>query len=127
MDSLSCTLIPGRVLAARRGSRSFSVLARVRISLSSDVSASSATQRDVVYLEDYDLVTLERDHFDIVSLAGTDATFQVSKVEFTHEDCGKGRLSALHAEGDPSNQPGAVRDAMRGRYQPKRAQQNSGD
>jgi glutamine---fructose-6-phosphate transaminase (isomerizing) len=106
--------LPDVVLAARRGSPLILGIGKGQNFIVSDVSAIVGHTRDVVYLEDYDLVTLERDHFDIVSLAGTDATFQVSKVEFTHEDAEKGAYPHYMLK-EIFEQPGAVRDAMRGR------------
>src|SRR5258708_22696150 len=106
--------VPEVVLAARRGSPLILGIGKGQNFIVSDVSAIVGHTRDVVYLEDYDLVTLERDHFDIVSLAGTDATFQVSKVEFTHEDSEKGAYPHYMLK-EIFEQPGAVRDAMRGR------------
>jgi len=106
--------LPDVVLAARRGSPLILGIGKGENFIVSDVSAIVGHTRDVVYLEDYDLVTLERDHFDIVSLAGTDATFQVSKVEFTHEDAEKGAYPHYMLK-EIFEQPGAVRDAMRGR------------
>jgi glucosamine--fructose-6-phosphate aminotransferase (isomerizing) len=106
--------LPDVVLAARRGSPLILGIGKGQNFIVSDVSAIVGHTRDVVYLEDYDLVTLERDHFDIVSLAGTDSTFQVSKVEFTHEDAEKGAYPHYMLK-EIFEQPGAIRDAMRGR------------
>src|ERR1700756_5684923 len=106
--------IPDVVLATRRGSPLILGIGKGQNFIVSDVSAIVGHTRDVVYLEDYDLVTVERDHFDIVSLAGTDATFHVSKVEFTHEDAEKGAYPHYMLK-EIFEQPGAVRDAMRGR------------
>src|SRR5258707_11017278 len=78
------------------------------------MSAIVGHNRDVVYLDDYDLVTIERDHFDIASLAGTDAKFQVSKVEFTSEDADLGAYPHYMLK-EIFEQPNAIRDAMRGR------------
>jgi glucosamine--fructose-6-phosphate aminotransferase (isomerizing) len=106
--------LPDVILAARRGSPLILGIGKGQNFIVSDVSAIVGHTRDVVYLEDYDLVTLERDHFDIVSLAGTDSRFHVSKVEFTHEDAEKGAYSHYMLK-EIFEQPGAIRDAMRGR------------
>jgi glucosamine--fructose-6-phosphate aminotransferase (isomerizing) len=106
--------VPEVVLAARRGSPLILGIGKGQNFIVSDVSAIVGHTRDVVYLEDYDLVTVERDHFDIVSLVGTDAKFQVSKVEFTTEDADKGVYPHYMLK-EIFEQPNAIRDAMRGR------------
>jgi len=106
--------VPEVVLAARRGSPLILGIGKGQNFIVSDVSAIVGHTRDVVYLEDYDLVTVERDHFDIVSLVGTDAKFQVSKVEFTTEDADKGDYPHYMLK-EIFEQPNAIRDAMRGR------------
>ena len=58
--------------------------------LASDVSAIVAHTREAVYLNDYEIVSIRADGFDISTLAGSDASFQVSKVEFQAEDVDKG-------------------------------------
>ena len=106
--------VPDVVLAARRGSPLILGIGKGQNFIVSDVSAIVGHTRDVVYLDDYDLVTVERDHFDIASLAGTDAKFQVSKVEFTAEEADLGEYPHYMLK-EIFEQPDAIRDAMRGR------------
>jgi glucosamine--fructose-6-phosphate aminotransferase (isomerizing) len=106
--------VPEVVLAARRGSPLILGIGKGQNFIVSDASAIVGHTRDVVYLDDYDLVTVERDRFAITSLAGTDAKFQVSKVEFTTEDADKGVYPHYMLK-EIFEQPNAIRDAMRGR------------
>jgi glutamine---fructose-6-phosphate transaminase (isomerizing) len=106
--------VPDVLLAARRGSPLILGIGKGQNFIVSDVSAIVGHTRDVVYLEDYDLVTVERDNFDIVSLAGADARFEVSHVEFTIEDADKGEYPHYMLK-EIFEQPDAIRDAMRGR------------
>src|SRR6202007_1653817 len=106
--------VPDVVLAPRGGSRLILGIGKGQNFIVSDVSAIVGHTRDVVYLEDYDLVTVERDHFEIVSLAGTDATFQVSRVEFTSEEADL-RDYPHYMLKEIFEQPNAIRDAMQGR------------
>jgi glutamine---fructose-6-phosphate transaminase (isomerizing) len=106
--------VPDVLLAARRGSPLILGIGKGQNFIVSDVSAIVGHTRDVVYLDDYDLVTVERDHFDIASLAGTDAKFQVSKVEFTSEEADLGQYPHYMLK-EIFEQPNAIRDAMRGR------------
>ena len=83
--------------------------------LASDVSAIVAHTRDAIYLNDFDIVAVERDKFEISSLGGrTAAHHQVSKVEFSAEDIKKGDYPHYMLK-EIFEQPGSVRDAMRGR------------
>jgi glutamine---fructose-6-phosphate transaminase (isomerizing) len=106
--------VPDVVLAARRGSPLILGIGKGQNFIVSDASAIVGHTRDVVYLQDYDLVTVERNHFEIASLAGADAKFQVSKVEFTAEDADKGVYPHYMLK-EIFEQPNAIRDAMRGR------------
>jgi len=82
--------------------------------LASDVSAIVAHTREAVYLNDYEIVTITADGFDICTLAGSGASFQVSKVEFQAEDVDKGAFPHYMLK-EIFEQPNSVRDALRGR------------
>jgi glutamine---fructose-6-phosphate transaminase (isomerizing) len=106
--------VPDVVLGARRGSPLILGVGKGQNFIVSDVSAIVAHTRDVVYLDDYDVVAIERNQFDIVSLAGADSSFEVSKVDFTTEDVDKGAYPHFMLK-EIFEQPNAIRDAMRGR------------
>jgi glutamine---fructose-6-phosphate transaminase (isomerizing) len=106
--------VPDAVLGARRGSPLILGIGKEENFIVSDVSAIVAHTRDVVYLDDYDVVTIEEERFNIVRLAGAGASFEVSKVEFTTEDVDKGAFSHYMLK-EIFEQPNALRDAMRGR------------
>jgi glucosamine--fructose-6-phosphate aminotransferase (isomerizing) len=106
--------VPDLLLGARRGSPLILGVGKGQNFIVSDVSAIVAHTRDVVYLDDYDVVTIERDQFDIASLAGAGPSFQVSKVEFTTEDVDQGAFPHYMLK-EIFEQPNAIRDAMRGR------------
>ena len=106
--------VPDVVLGARRGSPLILGVGKGQNFIVSDVSAIVAHTRDVVYLDDYDVVSIERNQFDIVSLAGADSSFHVSKVDFTTEDVDKGAYPHFMLK-EIFEQPNSIRDAMRGR------------
>ncbi|MBV8175982.1 MAG: glutamine--fructose-6-phosphate transaminase (isomerizing), partial [Verrucomicrobia bacterium] len=106
--------VPNVLLGARRGSPLILGVGKGQNFIVSDVSAIVAHTRDVVYLDDYDVVTVERDQFDVMSLAGAGPAYQVSKVEFTTEDVDKGAFPHYMLK-EIFEQPNAIRDAMRGR------------
>jgi glucosamine--fructose-6-phosphate aminotransferase (isomerizing) len=106
--------IPNFLVGARRGSPLVLGVGKEENFLASDVSAIVAYTRDAIYLKDFDVVAVERDKFEISSLAGESGDHQVSKVEFTAEDIKKGDYPHYMLK-EIFEQPGSVRDAMRGR------------
>ena len=106
--------IPDFIVGARRGSPLVLGLGKDENFLASDVSAIVGYTRDAVYLNDFDLVAVERDKFEISSLVGERGNHSISKVEFTAEDIKKGDYPHYMLK-EIFEQPGSVRDAMRGR------------
>ena len=106
--------VPDFMIGARRGSPLVLGVGKEENFLASDVSAIVAYTRDAVYLNDFDVVALERDKFEISSLAGEIGDHRVSKVEFTAEDIKKGDFQHYMLK-EIFEQPNTVRDAMRGR------------
>src|SRR5213595_348835 len=106
--------IPDFIVGARRGSPLVLGVGKDENFLASDVSAIVAHTRDVVYLNDFDLVSLDRENFEISSIEGAVGQHAVSKVEFTAEDIKKGDYPHYMLK-EICEQPDTVRDAMRGR------------
>jgi glutamine---fructose-6-phosphate transaminase (isomerizing) len=102
------------IVGARRGSPLVLGVGREENFLASDVSAIVAHTRDAVYLNDFDIVAVSRDTFEISSLAGEVGNYQISKVEFGAEDVSKGDFAHYMLK-EIFDQPDSVRDAMRGR------------
>ncbi len=106
--------IPDFIVGARRGSPLVLGVGKEENFLASDVSAIVAYTRDAVYLNDFDVVAVERDKFEISSVAGEAGNYQLSKVEFSDADIKKGDYPHYMLK-EIFEQPGSVRDAMRGR------------
>src|SRR5712691_10469820 len=106
--------IPDFIVGARRGSPLVLGVGKDENFLASDVSAIVAHTRDAVYLNDFDIVAVERDKFEISSLDGASGQYAVSKVEFSAEDIKKGDYPHYMLK-EIFEQPDTVRDAMRGR------------
>jgi glucosamine--fructose-6-phosphate aminotransferase (isomerizing) len=106
--------IPDFIVGARRGSPLVLGVGKEENFLASDVSAIVAHTRDAVYLNDFDVVAVERDKFEISSVAGEAGNYQLSKVEFSDADIKKGDYPHYMLK-EIFEQPGSVRDAMRGR------------
>jgi glucosamine--fructose-6-phosphate aminotransferase (isomerizing) len=106
--------VPDFMIGARRGSPLVLGVGNGENFLASDVSAIVAYTRDAVYLNDFDVVAVGPDKFEISSLAGDITDHPVSKVDFTAEDVGKGDYPHYMLK-EIFEQPNTVRDAMRGR------------
>src|SRR6266404_4813018 len=106
--------IPDFIVGARRGSPLVLGVGKDENFLASDVSAIVAHTRDVVYLNDFDLVSFDRENFEMSSIDGASGQHEVSKVEFTAEDIKKGDYPHYMLK-EICEQPDTVRDAMRGR------------
>ena len=106
--------IPNFIVGARRGSPLVLGVGKDENFLASDVSAIVAYTRDAIYLNDFDLVALERDKFEISAIDGAVGEHAVSKVEFSAEDIKKGDYPHYMLK-EICEQPDTVRDAMRGR------------
>jgi glucosamine--fructose-6-phosphate aminotransferase (isomerizing) len=114
------TDLPDILLGARRGSPLVLGVGKGENFLASDVSAIVAHTRDAVYLNDYDIVCLSRENFEISSLLGGASGYEVSKVEFSEDDVSKGEYPHYMLK-EIFEQPETVRDAMRGRLSTEEA------
>lgn len=106
--------LPGVLIGARRGSPLVLGIGKGEHFLASDVSAIVGHTRDVVYLNDYEIAVLNGEGFTLSTVQGNGADYNVTKVEMTEEDVGKGdyphyMLKEIH------EQVRSVTDAMRGR------------
>lgn len=105
---------PGVIVGARRGSPLIVGVGNGENFLASDTCAVVSHTREVIYLNDYDVVTLTPDKFEVVSLGSDTAKVQISKIEFSVEDSEKGSFAHYMLK-EIFEQPRTVRNAMRGR------------
>jgi len=112
--------VPGVMVGARRGSPLVLGIGKNEHFLASDVSAIVAHTREVVYLNDYEIAIVRADGFEISTVSGSGADFQVSKVEFSAEAVDKGTFPHYMLK-EIYEQPNSIRDAMRGRLSAEEA------
>ncbi len=106
--------LPGVIIGARRGSPLLIGVGRNENFLASDVSAIVAHTRRVVYLNDFEVVTLTAEDFQVSTLEAASVSPQVKEVEFSAEDADKGKFPHYMLK-EIFEQPHAVQNAFRGR------------
>jgi glutamine---fructose-6-phosphate transaminase (isomerizing) len=106
---------PGVIIGSRLGSPLVVGLGKDEHFLASDVGAIVAHTKDVIYLNDYDLVTLTREGYEVGTLdTARSATVKVSRVDFEADEAEKGHYPHYMLK-EIYEQPQSLRNAMRGR------------
>jgi glucosamine--fructose-6-phosphate aminotransferase (isomerizing) len=105
---------PGMIVGARRGSPLLIGVGRDENFVASDVSAIVAHTRRVVYLNDFEIVTLTRDDFHVSTIEAAEVSPEIKEVEFSAEDAEKGKYAHFMLK-EIFEQPQSVQNAFRGR------------
>jgi glucosamine--fructose-6-phosphate aminotransferase (isomerizing) len=109
-----CTDHPGVIVGARRGSPLILGVGDGENLLASDASALVSHTRQVVYLNDGEVVTLTADRFDVQTLGSGATQVQVKQLDFEPEAAEKGTYPHFMLK-EIFEQPQTVRNALRGR------------
>jgi len=109
-----CKDFPDVMVGARRGSPLIVGVGDGENFLASDVSAIVAHTRQVIYLNDYDVVTLTPEGYTHVSLGIDTPALQVSQIEFSAEAVEKGGFAHFMLK-EIFEQPRSIANALRGR------------
>jgi glucosamine--fructose-6-phosphate aminotransferase (isomerizing) len=109
-----CTDFPDTIIGARRGSPLIIGIGKGEHFLASDANAIVAHTKKVVYLNDYDVATIAPENFDVTNLGADTANVQISNLEFSHEDVGRGKFAHFMLK-EIFEQPQTVLNALRGR------------
>jgi glutamine---fructose-6-phosphate transaminase (isomerizing) len=105
---------PGLIVGARRGSPLIVGIGDGENFLASDVSAMVAHTRQVIYLNDYDVVTLTPEQYQVTSLGQDTAQVQISRIEFDADAAERGAFPHFMLK-EIFEQPRTVANALRGR------------
>ena len=109
-----CSDAPGVLIGARRGSPLIVGLGQGEHFLASDATAIIAHTRQVVYLNDYDIVTLTADAYRITNLGSQTARVQISELEFSLGAAERGEFAHFMLK-EIFEQPTTIENALRGR------------
>ena len=109
-----CSDYPDVMVGARRGSPLIVGVGKGENFLASDATAIASHTREVIYLNDYDVVTLTADRFIVANLGNDTAKVQISKLEFDVEAAERGSYPHFMLK-EIFEQPRTVENAMRGR------------
>ena len=109
-----CADLPDTMVGARRGSPLIIGIGKEENFLASDANAIVAHTKKVVYLNDYDVATITPERFEVSNLGTDTANVQISKLEFNHEDVGRGKHAHFMLK-EIYEQPQTVLNALRGR------------
>jgi glucosamine--fructose-6-phosphate aminotransferase (isomerizing) len=105
---------PDVIIGARRGSPLLIGVGRDENFLASDVSAIVAHTRRVVYLNDFELVALTAEDFQVSTLEAAAVSPQIKEVEFTAGDTERGAYPHYMLK-EIAEQPLTIQNALRGR------------
>ncbi len=108
-----CSDFPGVIIGARRGSPLIIGIGDDGHFLASDVTAVAAHTRQVVYLEDNDIVTITADSFGVTNF-GTASDVKVSQIEFDATAVEQGEYAHYMLK-EIFEQPRTIENALRGR------------
>ena len=109
-----CTDFPDTIVGARRGSPLIIGIGKGEHFLASDANAIVAHTKKVVYLNDYDVATITPERFEVSNLGADTANVQISNLEFSHEDVGRGKFAHFMLK-EIFEQSQTVANALRGR------------
>lgn len=109
-----CVDFPDLIVGARRGSPIIVGVGEDEKFIASDGIAIAPHTNQVVYLNDYDVVTLTPKSIDMASLGSDIARIQISKLELDPEAAERGRFPHFMLK-EIFEQPQTVQNAMRGR------------
>jgi len=112
--AIVCSDEPGRLIGAKKGSPLLLGVAAEELILASDVSAIISKTRDVIYLEDNELVDIYQGQYEIMNLENQIIFKNLETVDWDEEAASKEGFDSFLAK-EISEQKTAIIDSFRGR------------
>ena len=110
-----CVDHPDEMVGARKGSSLVVGVGNRENMLASDVSAFAGRTRNVVYLDDGQIVHLSADDFSVLTISEENVRTVINQVDWDFEEAELGLYSHF-MEKEIFEQPAALENAMRGRF-----------
>jgi glucosamine--fructose-6-phosphate aminotransferase (isomerizing) len=110
-----CVDCPNEMVGARNGSPLILGLGKDENFLASDVSAFASRSKDVVYLNEGDIVHLHSDKYDITTIDSRNVSAIVESLDWDIEESELGNYTHF-MEKEIFEQPQALENSMRGRF-----------
>ena len=115
-----CVDYPDQMVGARKGSPLVVGVGNGENMLASDVSAFAGRTRNVVYLDDGQIVHLSADDFSVLTTSEENVRTVINQVDWDFEEAELG-LYSHYMEKEIFEQPAALENAMRGRFSDDRS------
>ncbi len=112
--AIICSEVPGVLFGARKGSPLILGVGKNEMMLASDASAIRARTREVVYLDDNQIVTITNDNFSITTMEEAEVVPEISTISWKDEDAELGEFEHYMLK-EIHDQPNALKNAFRGR------------
>lgn len=112
--AIMCTKLPGVLFGARKGSPLILGVGKNEMMIASDASAIRARTREVVYLDDNQIVTITKDKFNITTMEAAEVVPEISTISWKDEDAELGSFEHFMLK-EIHEQPIALENAFRGR------------
>jgi len=115
-----CADVPGAIIGARKGSPLVLGVGNNEMFLASDVNAFVLFTRQVIYLDDNEMVTLRRDGYQTKTFERTPVAKDVHEISWDADEIGRGGYAHFMLK-EICEQPETIRNAFRGRLLPELA------
>ncbi|MBC2608268.1 glutamine--fructose-6-phosphate transaminase (isomerizing) [Pelagicoccus albus] len=112
--AIICSKCPGSLFGARKGSPLILGIGKNEMMLASDASAVRARTKEVVYLEDSQIVALSGENFSITTLEEAEVIPEISTISWKDEEAQLGDFEHFMLK-EINEQPLALENAFRGR------------
>ncbi len=109
---------PGKIVAARKGSPLILGIGENEFFVTSDVGATIIHTKQVIYLEDNEVVTLSEEGYDITTLNNESVEGIISEVDWDVSSVDKGEFDSFMLK-EIFEQPISIENAFRGRLSEK--------
>ncbi len=105
---------PGKIVAARKGSPLILGIGKEEFFVTSDVSAIIIHTKSVIYIQDNEIVTINKDDFEITTLENEVVDAKISTVDWDVSSLDKGEFKHFMLK-EIFEQPVSIENAFRGR------------